>query len=214
MKLGNILILAGVCALLAACGSMRNQPDEITRSLALRPDIANRQTWDERLPSGRFINQVPSRIVIVDEGEIARRITSPIKYLNYVRRQGVETGLYNDIPYHFYIDKQGKIYEGRMSQAQAVLPGSSMASPGDVYISFMDDFSINEPNDEEIESLVNLAAWLASSYEMKPAEAIATHRSLGRGPSPGAFFEAWYQDGNLVEAVKKRVPEKVPEPEF
>jgi len=205
-----------VCAVALGCAShhQKKETDRRLLAMALRPDILSRQAWDDKLPSGSFVNQVPQRIVIADEGEIARRIIDPVKYLRYVRRQGPLTGLYNDVPFNFYIDKSGRIYQGRMIQSEPQYSGTGSPSSGDVYVSFLDDFSINQPNDKEMGAIIRLSAWLVASYDLDPATAITTHRNLGRGPSPGAFFEAWFQEGNLVKAVKELVPEKPVEPEF
>lgn len=205
-RLSAAVMLALVCA---ACGTRPTAQGPAMKAFMLRPDIISRQAWDQGLPSGSFTRQTPSAIVIVDEGEIALRITNPPRYLNYVR----ENQRGRDIPYHYYIDRKGHVYEGRMPQVEAD-PGAGRGRSGEVYVSLLDDTDSREPTKESLTSLARLCAWLCASFQIEPETDLHTQRSLGRGDRPGVFLEIHFQEGNLLAAVRKLHPKAPVEPEF
>jgi N-acetylmuramoyl-L-alanine amidase len=203
----SILIIAG-------CQSMHKESTPERNALSLRPQIIPRSSWDEGLPSGTFRNHKPERIVITDEGIIALEITRPRKYLNYINKEGKKDRKWDDIPYHFYIDRAGKIYQGRMLQVEAKISTISQSLKGDIYISFLDYFETREVTKQELESLVQLCAWVCAEMEIEPETGIYTDMQLGRARRPGTAMREIINQGYVATEVRRLWPKVAPEPRF
>ncbi len=192
------------------CDSSKLRRDPKMGPVVLRPEIISRQAWDPGLPSGVFRHQTPKAIVILDEGEVALRITKPPKYLEYVREHNGG----RDIPCHFYIDRDGHIYQGRIPEVEGDLGDVGRTDSGDVLVSMMDDTESRPPTQQSLDALAHLSAWLCCNYEITPETGLHTLRSLGHGARPGVFLELYYQEGKLLAALRKLFPVKPEEPEF
>ncbi|MBE7561153.1 N-acetylmuramoyl-L-alanine amidase [bacterium] len=204
------IVLLSTVLLATGCTGRPRVRDRRLSAVMLRPDIISRQLWDQGLPSGRYVNQKPQRLVILDEGEIALRITNPPKYLNYVREHGGG----RDVPCHYYIDRAGHIYEGRIPEVQGDLGDAGTVRDGDVLVSLLDDTEARPPSKEALASLVQLCAWFCAYHERLPEQDLHTLRSLGQGRRPGVHLELLYQEGAILAAVRKLYPPAPPEPEF
>ncbi len=109
-----------------------------------------------------------------------------------------------DIPYHFLIDLQGEIWEGRPLQYK-----------GDTYteydptshalISVLGNYEEQEISPGQLESIADLMAALCKTFSVNPDE-IRSHKDYV--PStlcPGKNLYAHLQDGSLIAEVKKRL---------
>lgn len=69
-----------------------------------------------------------------------------------------------DIAYHFGIDKDGVIYEGRDLRAR----GASVAghNTGTMGVMVMGNFVIDQPRPEQLDALQSLVNWLAATYNL------------------------------------------------
>ena len=208
------LLLISAILIIGGCASMNQRGTPPRNALALRPAIIPRSSWDEGLPSGVFRNHKPGRIVITDEGKIALEITRPRKYLDYINKEGKKERKWDDIPYHFYVDRAGKIYQGRMPQLETEIFTLGQSLTGDLYISFLDDFDAREVTKQELESLVQLCAWLCAKFGIEPETGITTDMRLIRSKRPGRSLRDIISQGYLTVEVRKLWPKAKPEPRF
>jgi hypothetical protein len=112
-----------------------------------------------------------------------------------------------DIGYHYLIDPNGVIYEGRYTGVRddgnvidgAHAFGHNRATIG---ISLMGNFETAEPNPAALLALENLLTWIGSSknislnteqyyaHKNKPLNTIVGHRDVGSTACPGKFLYA------------------------
>lgn len=81
-----------------------------------------------------------------------------------------------DIGYHFVIDSQGLIYEGRTINVRGAHTGGQ--NYGKIGIVLMGNFEVDEPSEAQLNSLTALSRCLAREYTIKR---IAGHRDFQPG---------------------------------
>lgn len=106
---------------------------------------------------------------------------------------------WGDIGYHFVIDEDGVIYEGRSGGPKVVGAHSYCNNVGTIGIAVMGDFSIQRPTMAQLRSLRLLVANLADQYGIpgdgevvfhgRKLPRILGHRDLDPTSCPGPFLE-------------------------
>jgi hypothetical protein len=108
-----------------------------------------------------------------------------------------------DIPYHFLIDRDGTIYEGR--PLQFVGDTATEYDPtGHALITVMGNYNVQELTPAQLAAIVDLASWLCYEYAIPP-EMIHGHRDYAATSCPGTNLYRYLTDGYIVDAVQKRL---------
>lgn len=121
-----------------------------------------------------------------------------------------------DLPYHFLIAPDGRIFEGRPVEFE---PESNTAYSlaGNIGVEMMGDFNKQRPSKAQLESVVRLTAWLMQQHKID-LDHVRTHRDAAPGQTdcPGRDFYRYMLDGKFkkwVGAVSKgEDPKIVPGP--
>ena len=106
-----------------------------------------------------------------------------------------------DIPYHFLIDLQGKIWEGRPLQFKGDTH-TEYDPTGHALISVIGNYEEQEISSGQLNAIANLMAALSKTYGIK-MEKIKSHKNYV--PStlcPGKNLSIYLQDGSLMKNVK------------
>ena len=109
-----------------------------------------------------------------------------------------------DIPYHFLIDLQGEIWEGRPLQFRGDTY-TDYDPTGHALISVIGNYEEQEISSRQLDSVAKLMASLCKVFSVNPDD-IRCHKDYV--PStlcPGKNLYAHLQDGSLIADVKKRV---------
>jgi len=145
--------------------------------------IVARQEWDAHPPSYQGPPQVIRRIVVHHDGvhydgpvpgsEKMRRLLQSVQRLNGWR----------DVPYHFVIDVDGRVYEGRAES----WPGDTKTDydPSGLHIALQGDFSEQQPTAAQLDSLARLVERKAGQFHVEPTE-LYLHSELAETQCPGA----------------------------
>ena len=112
-----------------------------------------------------------------------------------------------DIPYHFIIDLEGNIYEARPVN----YPGDTNTeyNPlGHLLVEVMGNYEVQEPNKEQINSLINIVSFLALNFKV-PVEDIKTHKDYSSMTvCPGKNIYKYFEDGSIVSSIKEKIYNK------
>ena len=108
-----------------------------------------------------------------------------------------------DIPYHFLIDLEGNIYQGR--PLQFVGDTATEYDPtGHALITVMGNYNIQEINQAQLGAIVDLASWLSYEYSIPP-QLIRGHRDYAATACPGTNLYLYLTNGYIVSAVERRL---------
>ncbi|PDW00588.1 N-acetylmuramoyl-L-alanine amidase [Candidatus Chloroploca asiatica] len=185
-----------------------------------KPAIVSRASWGAVDPMADLTSHQPQQITLHHEGVLFDGSVPAPEYLRRVQRWSLDNRGWPDIPYHFIIDLEGTIYEGRMLAAQ----GSSNTDydlRGHIHIALLGKYDAGEqePNSAQITAIIELMAWIAATYHLAP-DTIHGHRDFiplnARGEHidprtgslitcPGDNLYRYLEDGTLQRGVAARL---------
>lgn len=109
-----------------------------------------------------------------------------------------------DIPYHYLIDLDGRIYEGRDIQ-YAGDTNTEYDPTGHALICVFGNYEIITPNQKQLDAIVWLMTKLCKDYDLLP-NVIASHRDYAeRTVCPGKNLYRYIDSGYFVEQVEKNL---------
>ena len=108
-----------------------------------------------------------------------------------------------DVPYHFLLDLEGRIYEGRdwryMGETNTTYdPG------GHFLISVIGNYEKQEPTDAQITAIADLMAWAVAEFDL-PLDRIGGHYNYASTGCPGRYLRRYLEDGTLRRMIEARL---------
>jgi len=169
-----------------------------TKEISINP----RSTWNASDPKP-FKQHVPERITIHHEGTKFEKSDDAAKHIKNVQTWGMgKDRNWIDIPYHFLIDLNGNIYEGR--NIFTVGETATEYDPtGHLLITCMGNFEEQDVSDEQLEALIRLIAFCCNQYQISP-ETIASHKDYSNQTvCPGKNLYKYLENNYIKNEVKK-----------
>lgn len=155
--------------------------------------------------------QTITHITLHHQGEPFRPGTDPRQYLRNLQNWSRGTKHWLDIPYHYIIDLDGRIYEGRKID-YAGDTNTEYDPTGHALIEVVGNFEEVEPNQQQLDAVVNLMALLAHKYQV-PLDHIASHRDFSKQTvCPGANLYRYVQDGYFRHKVALKLAQAASAP--
>ena len=189
-----------ICAVIAITGCASREPlrtDEL--------DIVSVRQW-----GGTPANEAQgrphtiSRITLHHQGEAFPRGRDPRQYARDLQSWSRVTKGWIDVPYHYMIDLDGRIYEGRDIRF-AGDTNTRYDPSGHALIEVVGNFEEVEPNAPQLAAVVNLMAELAARYRV-PVDAIRGHRDYAPDTvCPGRNLYRYLENGYFGEKVRARL---------
>jgi hypothetical protein len=145
-----------------------------------------------------------THITLHHQGEPFKAGTDPRQYLRKLQTWSRNTKGWLDIPYHYIIDLEGRVYEGR-DITYAGDTNTEYDPSGHALIEVVGNFEEVEPNQAQLDAVVKVMAMLAKKYEV-PVARIASHRDHSdKTVCPGANLYRYVQSGYFREQVALRL---------
>ena len=143
-------------------------------------------------------------ITLHHQGESYPPGTDPIAYLRHLQTWSRETKHWLDIPYHYIIDLDGHIYEGRKIE-YAGDTNTEYDPKGHALIEVVGNFEEVQPNAAQLDAVVDLMAMLAKKYKVAP-ETIHGHKDYSAiTVCPGENLYRYLADGTIQRRVSARL---------
>lgn len=172
---------------------------------AAQPPIVPRAGWGA-LPvdPSIYLPQTPLYVTVHMDGSLFGDYADPIQRLQTTQQWSMNTRGWIDIPYHFLVDRQGAIYEGRPVWAVGDT-GTNYDPTGHVSVTLLGDYDVQAVNRASAEAVMDVAAWLCAAYGIPP-ERVKGHRDYAYTSCPGEFFYLdYFATGLLVREVRARL---------
>ena len=173
-----------------------------------RPKILSRQDWNAKEPVGKMQVNSPRHITVhhtatpqKDTVKLEKKMRDLQNFSQSENRldSGKVKPAWPDVPYHFYIAFDGQIAEGR--DMKYVGDTNTDYDPtGHVLIVLEGNFETEQPSVRQIDSLVALAAWLSTKFDI-PALEIKGHSDYASTACPGSNLKS------ILPTVRQRVEE-------
>lgn len=154
--------------------------------------------------AARARRQTITHITLHHQGEPYKAGTDPRQYLRNLQTWSRNTKHWLDIPYHYIIDLDGHIYEGRKIE-YAGDTNTEYDPLGHALIEVVGNFEEVEPNQQQLDAVVRLMAMLADKYGVT-LDHIASHRDFSNQTvCPGANLYRYVQEGYFRHKVALRL---------
>ncbi len=108
-----------------------------------------------------------------------------------------------DVPYHFLIGLDGKIYEGRDYRYRGET-NTGYDVDGHFLISVLGNYNLQDATDAQIQSITHLMAWAAAEHKI-PLDHIYGHSDLAETSCPGDNLRKYLVDGSFRRGIESRL---------
>lgn len=196
-KLFEKLSLIIIFIMINACSSNKNIINNFEKN------IITAEQWGG-IPANKLLAKKHSitHITLHHQGETFPKGKDPIQYLRNLQKWSREEKKWIDIPYHFVIDLDGKVYEGR-NIIYAGDTNTEYDPTGHILIEVVGNFEEVEPNEKQLEAVVKTMAYLASRYNI-PVDSIRGHKDYSsQTVCPGKNLYHYLENGYFRERVSK-----------
>ena len=171
-----------------------------------KPEMISKKDWGGKEKTGEVPTHEIKYITIHHGGVEFPEDKDPKEYMRNLQKFSQEDKNWIDIPYHFCIDLDGKIYEARPLK----YPGDTNTEydpTGHALINVMGNYEVQNIKPEQIEAIAHLSAWLAQEYEV-PVDSIATHKDHSdQTVCPGEDLYKYFEDGTIHKKIAEKLHE-------
>lgn len=175
-------------------------------------EIVSREDWGSRpdpIPESR--KQTPKFFTIHHAGELWKPGTDAALAMRKLQAYGQREKNWPDVPYHYLISPDGRVFEGRDWHYQ---PESNTKYDlnGVLNIELFGNFEEQRVSIEQLRALVGIIAKLSKELNVDPAT-IRGHRDAAQGQTvcPGKDFYRYIHDGLVRQWVEETLAGKTPD---
>ncbi|WP_020654314.1 peptidoglycan recognition protein family protein [Massilia niastensis] len=148
-----------------------------------------------------------THVTLHHQGEPFKPGTDPQAYLRRLQSWSRSSKGWLDIPYHYIIDLDGRIHAGR-DIAYAGDTNTEYDPKGHALIEVVGNFEEVEPNQKQLDAVVDLMAMLAAKYKVG-LDGIQSHRDYSdQTVCPGANLYRYVQEGYFRQKVALRLAQE------
>ena len=152
--------------------------------------------------------RIPHRITHVTlhhtgSAEPLRPHEDPVAKLRGLQSWGAAERNWWDVPYHYLLDLDGRVYEGRdwryMGETNTTYdPG------GHFLISMIGNYERQEPSARQLAAIADLMAWAVRKFDV-PLDRLGGHYDYATTGCPGRHLRKYLEDGTFRRMVEERL---------
>jgi hypothetical protein len=177
---------------------------EVATIASLPPNVASAETAG----GAELRLRVPHRITHVTlhhtgSPEPLKPTDDPREKLRGLQSWGARDRNWWDVPYHYLIDLDGRIYEGRDWHFMGET-NTTYDPEGHFLISIIGNYGRQEPTQAQLESIADLMAWAISNFGLS-IDRIGGHYNYAQTDCPGKELRKYLEDGTFRRMVQARL---------
>ena len=127
----------------------------------------------------------------------------PVTGLRALQSWGERDRNWWDVPYHYLIDLDGHVYEGRdwhyMGETNTTYDPS-----GHLLISILGNYNLQEPTQAQLNAIADVMAWAVKKFDV-PLDSIRGHYQYAETNCPGKNLRKYLEDGTFRKMVVARL---------
>lgn len=131
----------------------------------------------------------------------------PVARLRGLQSWGAAERNWWDVPYHYLLDLEGRIYEGRDHRFMGET-NTSYDPGGHFLISVIGNYERQEPTQAQLDAIADMMAWAIQEYDV-PLDRLGGHYNYATTGCPGKFLKRYLEDGTFQRMVQERLKEPV-----
>lgn len=176
-----------------------------------RPAIVSGTEWGSKpqpIPDSR--KHTPKFVTIHHAGVLWTAKVTPDVFVRNMQSWGQRDKGWPDLPYHFLIAPDGRIFEGRPLTYEPE-SNTKYDLQGNIGVEMMGSFQSQRPDPRQVASCVKLTAWLCDQYGIDQS-LIRGHKDAASGQTtcPGKDFDRYLSDGQFRRWVQEARAGKTP----
>ena len=177
---------------------------EVATLASLPPDILT-----SGIAGGAALRlRVPHRITHVTlhhtgSPEPLKPTDDPREKLRGLQSWGARDRNWWDVPYHFLIDLDGRVYEGRDYHFMGET-NTTYDPEGHFLISVIGNYAKQEPTQAQLNAIADLMAWALSKFDL-PIDRLGGHYNYAETDCPGPNLRKYLEDGTFKRMVQARL---------
>jgi hypothetical protein len=130
----------------------------------------------------------------------------PTEKLRGLQSWGARDRNWWDVPYHFLIDLEGRVYEGRDYHFMGET-NTTYDPEGHFLISVIGNYERQPATPAQLEAIADMMAWAISRYDL-PLDRIGGHYNYAETGCPGKELKKYLEDGTFKRMVSERLKMK------
>ncbi len=170
------------------------------KALSSTPQIIGRVEWGAKPPVGELKAHKPDRITLHHGGVVQPPEREPRQSLRNLQAWCLRERNWGDIPYHYSIDMQGRIYECRAD----ILAGDTNTEydpTNHVLVEVMGNYEEQVPTQTQLDAIVQLMAFICRKYAISP-QTIKSHKDYSAVTvCPGKNLYKYIENGYFIQEV-------------
>ena len=127
----------------------------------------------------------------------------PVQKLRGLQSWGAAERNWWDVPYHFLLDLEGRIYEGRDWRYMGET-NTTYDPAGHFLISVIGNYELQEPTPAQLAAISDMMAWAIKEFDL-PLDRIGGHYNYASTGCPGQHLRKHLEDGALRRMVADRL---------
>lgn len=193
------------CVLLVLLSAGCTAVSVADRASAVEARIVSVAQWGgTAADTSRARLHVPTRITLHHGGETFPRSRDPREYLRSLQAWSRNDRNWIDIPYHYLIDLDGNIYQGRDIR-YAGDTNTEYDPAGHALVVVLGNYEEIEPAPAQLDAVVDVMSMLAARYHLDPGS-IAAHRDFAANTvCPGKNLYPYVRNGYFRDLVRARL---------
>ncbi len=177
---------------------------EVATIASLPPNVANSVVAggaDMRLRIPHTITHVT--LHHTGDSKPLTRADDPAQRLRNLQSWGASDRNWWDVPYHFLLDLDGRVFEGRDWHFQGET-NTTYDPGGHFLISMIGNYDVQEPSVGQLDAIADLMAWALKANNL-PIDRIGGHYNYAETGCPGKYLRRYLEDGTLRRLVQQRL---------
>jgi hypothetical protein len=177
---------------------------EVATVASLPPDVLT-----STIAGGASLRlRVPHRITHVTlhhtgSPEPLKPTDDPREKLRGLQSWGARDRNWWDVPYHYLIDLDGHIYEGRDYHFMGET-NTTYDPEGHFLISVIGNYARQEPTQAQLDAIADMMAWAISKFDV-PLDRLGGHYNYAETDCPGPNLRKYLEDGTFRRMVQARL---------
>jgi hypothetical protein len=145
----------------------------------------------------------PTRLTLHHGGVRVDPAADHVKALRGLQMYGWNQKNWPDLPYHFVIEPDGNIYEGR-DPLKVGDTNTTYDPTGHLLVCISGNFEEQTVNEKQLAAVCDLYAWLCDLYNVNP-ETLRGHQEYAETLCPGRNLQALVCSGLLEGEIRRRM---------
>jgi hypothetical protein len=171
-----------------------------------KPAIIPREDWGSQPDIARLEERrhTPRFITIHHAGVVWTAGSDPYQKLKGLQSWGARDRNWPDVPYHYLIPPDGRIFEGRSTDYPPDTNTREFDTVGHINVHLWGSLGEQRATLEMLQATVDVIAWLCQEHAIDPAT-IRGHRDHASTNCPGADMYRYVSDGLIEKWVREKL---------